>query len=194
MILSDGEIKAALAAGQIVIDPRPNENDYTTSAVDLHLGDQLFELLTPDELAQQEPTGVERSMVVDVSRISIQLLTQRYAREVPRQADGSFLLEPGRFVLGNTKERVELPKESRIAARIEGRSTLARLGLVVHMTAPTIHADFRGTVILEIYHFGPYTLRIPPGVAFCQLIFERVGEVPEGPARTAYQDQQTARE
>lgn len=177
-----------------MIDPPPTDNDYTTSAVDLHLGEQLFELLTPDELAEQEPAGVERSMVVDVSRISIQQLTQRYARELRKEPDGSFLLEPHRFVLGNTRERVELPKKSRIAARVEGRSTLARLGLVVHMTAPTIHADFRGTIVLEIYHFGPYTLRIPPGVAFCQLIFERVGEEPEGPVRTSYQDQRTVRE
>lgn len=193
MILSDGEIKAALAAGHIVIDPAPAEADYTTSAVDLHLGEQLFELLTPAELAAQEPAGVERSLIVDVSTISIQQLTQRYAREVPRQDDGTFLLEPGRFVLGATRERVELPTESRIAARVEGRSTLARLGLVVHMTAPTIHAGFRGTIVLEIYHFGPYTLRLRPGVSFCQLIFERLGEVPEGPARTGYINQENVR-
>ena len=62
------------------------------------------------------------------------------------------------------------------------------------MTAPTIHAGFRGTIVLEIYHFGPYTLRVRPGVACCQLIFERLGEVPEGPVRTTYQDQRTVRE
>lgn len=124
MILSDREIKAALAAGEIVIGPPPAETDYTTSAVDLHLGDQLFELLTPEELAAQEPAGVERSIIVDVSKINIQQLTRRYAREVPKQPDGSFLLDPHRFVLGATRERVELPRESRIAARVEGRSTL----------------------------------------------------------------------
>lgn len=193
MILSDGEIREALAKGEIVLDPPPADTDYTTSAVDLHLGEQLFELLTPEDLAQGEPPGVERPIVVDVRQIDIRQLSQRYTREVRKEPDGSFLLHPRQFVLGNTRERVELPKESRIAARVEGRSTLARLGLVVHMTAPTIHADFRN-IVLEIYHFGPYTVRIWPGLAFCQLIFERLGRVPEGPARTAFQDQRTVRE
>lgn len=194
MILSDGEIKQALREGKIIIDPEPAETDYTTSALDLHLGDQLFELVTPQELEAQEPPGVRRPIEVDVSAIDIRALTQRYAREVPKESDGTFLIRPRQFVLGNTRERVDLPKESQIAARVEGRSTLARLGLVVHLTAPTIHAGFQGTIVLEIYNFGPYPLRVAPGTAVCQLIFERLGAVPEGPVRTTYRDQRTVRD
>jgi dCTP deaminase len=193
LILSNSEIREALNTGAIVIEPSPAAEDYTTSAVDLHLGDELFEFVEPRELASQEPEGVERPMIVDVSRISIPQLTQRYARRVPTERDGSFLLGPSKFVLGITKDFLELPEQSRIAARVEGRSTLARLGLVVHMTAPTIHSGFRGAIVLEMYNFGPYTLRIRPGVAICQLIFEQLGREPEGTIRTAYQDQRSVR-
>lgn len=83
-----------------------------------------------------------------------------------------------------------LPPQSRIAARVEGRSTLARLGLVVHLTAPVIHAGFSGIIALEMYHFGPHPLRLWPGKhPICQLIFERVGEEPEGGVRSVYQGQ-----
>lgn len=69
-----------------------------------------------------------------------------YARPVELYPDGYFLLERNDFRLAITHERVELPKESKIAARVEGRSTLARLGLAVHMTAPTIHCGFAGNI------------------------------------------------
>jgi Helix-turn-helix len=85
LILSDGEIKQALREGKIVIDPEPAETDYTTSALDLHLGDQLFELVTPEELAAQEPRGVRRPIDVDVSAIAIRALTQQYARELAQR-------------------------------------------------------------------------------------------------------------
>jgi dCTP deaminase len=95
-------------------------------------------------------------------------------------------------VLGTTLERIHLPEEGRIAARVEGKSTLARLGFVVHMTAPTIHSGFRGVITLEILNFGLYPLRLKPGARICQLIFERVGEVPLLGQTTQYQDQAKA--
>lgn len=63
-----------------------------------------------------------------------------------------------------TKEFVEIPKGSKIAARVEGKSSLARTGLTIHMTAPTIHADFSGTIALEMYNFGVYPVRLRPGM------------------------------
>jgi dCTP deaminase len=186
LILSDREIKAALEKGEIDIDPRPGEADYNTSAVDLHLGDRLFELRTVEELQASEPPGMEVSYIVDVGRVRVPELVQRYGKEVAREPDGTFLVHPHRLMLGATEERVDLPKEPKIAARVEGRSSLARLGLVVHFTAPTIHAGFRGNIVLEIYNFGPYPLRVAPGIAFCQLIFERLGEEPEGSTGSTY--------
>src|SRR5262249_40241594 len=60
----------------------------------------------------------------------------------------------------------------RLAARVEGKSSLARLGLVIHMTAPTIHADFEGRIRLEMMNHGAVPIRLWPGMRICQLIFE----------------------
>ena len=194
MILSDGEIKEALRRRAIIIDPLPREEQFTTSALDLILGDEILELKTPEELAQEEPAGVERPLVIDPSEIDIRRFLQKYGKPLPRQPNGSYVLPPGKFVLGITREYVELPRRSKIAARVEGRSTLARLGLVVHLTAPTIHAGFPGHIVLEMCNFGSFPLRLQPGrLAICQLIFERVGRVPQSGVKTKYAGQRRLR-
>jgi len=66
----------------------------------------------------------------------------------------------------------------RLAARIEGRSSLARFGLIVHCTAPTIHAEFSGNITLEITNLGSYPIMLRPGMRICQLIVETVEGVP----------------
>ncbi len=192
MILSDGEIEEALGNGEIVIDPPPSEDQFTTSAVDLHLGDEILELKTFEQLQSEEPDGVIRPILIDPGEIDIYPYLQKYAKPVPRASDGSFMLPPHKFVLGKTLEKIKLPRT--IAARVEGRSTLARLGLVVHLTAPTIHAGFSGRIILEMCNFGTYPLQIQPkNLEICQLIFERLGREPKGPVRTVYVDQETIR-
>ncbi len=84
-----------------------------------------------------------------------------------RAKDGLlFTLEPRQFVLSQTLETVEFPiKEGSVplAARVEGRSSWARCGLLVHFTAPTIHAGFKGPIILEICNLGPATISLRPG-------------------------------
>jgi dCTP deaminase len=99
-----------------------------------------------------------------------------------------FVLPPGAFVLGWTSEQIQLPHASRLAARVEGRSSLARLGVGVHVTAPTIHAGFGylgdpahlGTRIrLEIWNCGPLHVCLQRGMKVCQLILEEVHGTPE---------------
>ncbi|HEY1235578.1 MAG TPA: hypothetical protein VGH22_19520 [Candidatus Binatia bacterium] len=115
-------------------------------------------------------------------------------KPLPRKPDGSFKLAPSKFV-GITREYVELPRKSKIAARVEGRSTLARLGPVVHITAPTIHSGFLGKIVLEVHNFGTYRLRpVANQLDICQLIFERIGKVPSGPINTRYLQQKTVRQ
>lgn len=94
--------------------------------------------------------------------------------------DGSFILKPGKFILAWTVEKVGLPINSRIAAGVEGKSSLARLGIVMHLTAPTIHAAFGATVgvhgaqlQLEMCNHGTLQVRLTPGLPVCQLIFEQ---------------------
>ena len=96
--------------------------------------------------------------------------------------DQPFVLEPNRFVLGRTQERVELPlfdePDKSLAARVEGKSSYARCGLLVHFTAPTIHAGFEGTITLEIINLGRYSISLHPCMPICQLIVEEVRGIP----------------
>jgi dCTP deaminase len=94
-------------------------------------------------------------------------------------ADAGFPLEPNELILGWTVEYVDLPIDSRIAARVEGKSSLARLGIGIHMTAPTIHAGFNGQIQLEIVSHGCYPILLKPGMRLCQLIFEMTAGTPD---------------
>ena len=76
-----------------------------------------------------------------------------------------------------------------LAARIEGRSSLARFGLSVHQTAPTIHADFRGAIRLEIANVGPFVCRLTPGIRICQLIVEELKTPATEGLLSRFQDQ-----
>ncbi|MBI4504215.1 MAG: dCTP deaminase [Chloroflexi bacterium] len=197
MILSDREIEDLLAKRAIVIEPPPLPRQYTTSALDLTLGDELYEFRTPQEIQQEiqaaQPRGVRLSVAIDMADPYFAAISQKYLRPVRKEPDGSFLIERHQFVLGSTREYIKLPKEQRIAARVESKSTLARFGLVVHLTAPTVHAGFSGVLVLEICNLGYYPLRLVPGQRICQLIFERLRRVPKGPVRTQYQHQQGVR-
>jgi dCTP deaminase len=97
-------------------------------------------------------------------------------------------IQPGSLMLGWTIEKVQLPRESRLAARVEGKSSLARIGIGVHITAPTIHAGFGfragepsfegNSIQLEIWNFGPFNVRLTKAMPICQLIFEEVHGTP----------------
>ena len=114
-------------------------------------------------------------------------LLREHATTLILPAEG-FILKPGAFVLGWTEEQIRLPHTSRLAARVEGRSSLARLGVGVHVTAPTIHAGFGATddphypgtrVRLEIWNCGPLHVCLEQGMKVCQLILEEVHGTPE---------------
>ena len=98
-----------------------------------------------------------------------------------------FVLKPGEFVLAWTAETISLPNF--LCARVEGRSTLARLGLSIHQTAPTVHATFTGKLQLELRNGGPYTMELFPGMKVCQLIVEQLSSPAEASLRSIHQDQ-----
>ena len=112
----------------------------------------------------------------------------QFSSRVPIDEREGFDLEPRQFVLGYTQQRIYLPNQSRIAARVEGKSSLARLGVGVHVTAPTIHAGFGYNpensdhpglpIQLEIFNVGNQIVVLDVGMPICQLILEEVREVP----------------
>jgi dCTP deaminase len=182
MILSDRENKLALKRDHIRITPPPPDSAISSTAVDLTLGDEIS-YWNPATGPDGEPLVVyPHQPEFDVIRL---LREQGTTLLLPREG---FILKPGWFVLGWTAERICLPYASRLAARVEGRSSLARLGVGIHITAPTIHAGFGftsdpgypGTCIrLEIWNCGPLAVCLQTGMRVCQLILEEVHGTPE---------------
>lgn len=187
MILSDRDIQQALAKGELRIDPAPQAAQYSPSAVDLLLGDEPLKEWDPSIVGQ---SGVEQ--IIDPEGIKFRDLAERFLKELPRQPDGSFIVPPRKFVLAITHETVDFPLKGKLAARVEGRSSIARLGLTVHITAPTIHCGFRGRITLEMFNLGPFNLRLRPGkTRICQLIIERVTSVPRSGLKSAFVGQRS---
>ena len=161
-ILSDEQIWGLIRSGRIKLDPAPLSDAVTTSAIDLRLGN---EFKVPRAQAQAAGLWIdtrESTAVMDA-------IAANY--EVRNVANGSYFeMEPGMFALGWTLEQVTLP--SYLSARVEGRSTLARVGLSIHQSAPTVHANFNNKLQLELTNASPHTLRLYPGQSICQLILE----------------------
>jgi dCTP deaminase len=184
MILSNEEIRKALRAGEIAITPDPADDQYTTSAVDLFLGDEFR--CWEEKLFKATGAHIE----LNLAEQQFSLTAAAYLVDKRREVDGTVLLPPNAFVLAVTREKIHLRHEARIAARVEGRSSLARIGLMVHLTAPTIHAGFEGHITLEMLNHSPFYLKLVPNkTRICQLIFERLGEAPTGSIATEFQGQ-----
>jgi dCTP deaminase len=182
MILSDREIKAALARHALKITPVPDLEAWSSTAIDLHLAKQL--------VAWQRPggAGVETVICPAHPDYSFDAVRDRYGNAFEIANDG-FVFKSQAFLLGWTIEKIQLPHRSRLAARVEGKSSLARLGIGVHVTAPTIHAGFGykagdssyagNPLQLEMWNCGPLDVKIVEGMPICQLIFELVDGTPE---------------
>jgi len=182
MILSDREIQAALAREAVLIHPRPEATAWSSTALDLTLDKELrrWKPLSDESIAAAVCPGNPT--------FSYTRLVARHT-EIVDIGSSHFDLQPKEFILGWTRERIKLPHRARLAARVEGKSSLARLGLGVHVTAPTIHAGFgfdasdpggKGNPIqLEIWNIGNLTIRLTFKLAICQLIFEEVHGTPE---------------
>jgi dCTP deaminase len=182
MILSDREIRAALTRESIRItpDPRLDPAVWTSTALDLRLHRELARwTFRQSSVVPFRPASVD---------FDFKAMLQAHGEPVLISSDG-LEVRPGDFYLGWTADRLQLPHPSRIAARVEGKSSLARLGLGVHVTAPTIHAGFGyketepaypgSSIQLEIWNFGPVSVVLETGMKICQLIFETVDGTPE---------------
>lgn len=165
MILTDREIQLSLHHGQFTIDPCPELECYSSTSVDLRLKETLT--IFHDDIN----TNAIETVIDPTKRYSAEQVIRKFSDE-KTIGDEGYVLHPGIFVLGWTYERVDLPIHSRIAARVEGKSSLARLGLLVHFTAPTIHSGFNNLIRLEILNLGRIPIRLHKKMRICQLIFE----------------------
>lgn len=168
MVLTDREIQVAIEAKQILIDPIPSvATAYSSTSLDLTLHRYIRTWNKPKVI------GVEQTTVSPATKgYNVLDFIKEYSSLQEMDADG-FIVEPGTFILGWTEETISLPASARIAARVEGKSSLARVGIGIHITAPTIHAGFTGPIQLEICNHGSLRVKLLTGMPVCQLVFEQ---------------------
>jgi len=154
MLLSDRDITAELESGRVGLDPYEPAM-LQPSSIDVRL-DRYFRLFDNHKYPFIDPAEDQP----DLTRL------------VEAKGEGPFILHPGEFVLGATFERVTLPDD--LAARLEGKSSLGRLGLLTHSTAGFIDPGFSGHVTLELSNVATLPIKLWPGMKIGQLCFFRL--------------------
>src|SRR6056297_395897 len=177
MILSDTDLLERLGEGDLVVDPIDDiDTQVQPASIDMRLGPEFLEFQRTN-IPCIHPNRAEE--------------VDDYVRETYVEEGEEFLLHPGDFVLGTTKERVEIPSD--LVATVEGRSSLGRLAVVVHATAGFIDPGFKGQITLELSNLGTAPVALTPGMRISQLVFTELKSEstrPYGAERgSKYQDQ-----
>ncbi|MFH7563985.1 dCTP deaminase [Oceanimonas smirnovii] len=178
MRLCDRDIKQYLAEGRIKIDPAPAEERISGVSVDVLLGNafRVFQDHTAPYIDLSGPKGQVQEQINRVMSDEIVI------------ADGeAFFLHPGELALAVTHESVTLPDD--IVGWLDGRSSLARLGLMVHVTAHRIDPGWSGRIVLEFYNSGKLPLALRPQMVIGALNFETMS----GPAERPYMSRASAK-
>ena len=178
MILSDVDIRQRMEKGEIVIDPLDDPDlQIQPASVDLKLGEEFLEF--------------RRTNIPCIHPNSEDEVT-KYVRKTIVKEGEEFILHPSDFVLGTTKERVEIPPD--LIAHVQGRSSLGRLAIVIHATAGVIDPGYRGQITLELSNLGTAPVALTPGMRISQVIFTELktpAKNPYGKGRgSKYQDQE----
>lgn len=165
MVLSDRDIKKYIAEGRVKIIPRPDyESQLGSCSLDLRLGTSF--------------------RVYDKSNISVidpydKTLMEKLTNTMEVTEGKAFILHPNEFALAITKEYIELPDD--LTARLEGRSSIGRLGVIIHSTAANIDSGFRGQITLELANMGRLPVKLYPGMRICSISFETLSSPSETP-------------
>jgi dCTP deaminase len=162
VLLSDRDIRREIDAGRVQLDPY-DAGMIQPSSVDLRL-DRYFRVFQNHRYSHIDPAEAQEELTV----------------QVEPEGDEPFVLHPGEFVLGSTLEQVTLPDD--LAGRLEGKSSLGRLGLLTHSTAGFIDPGFTGHVTLELSNVANLPIKLWPGMKVGQLCLFRL----ESPAEHPY--------
>lgn len=167
MILSDRDIKAAIASGKVKIEATQGElfAHIHASSMDLRLGN-VFKVYEHSKYALLDPKN-PKTFAQNMRIITV-------------PDNEAFIVQPGEFILGVTREKITVPDD--LVVRVEGRSSLGRLGIIVHSTAGFVDPGFSGTITLEISNLNRLPVALYPGMRICQLAFE----IMSSPAETPY--------
>jgi len=161
VLLSDRDILAEIDNGRVVLDPL-ERSMIQPSSIDVRL-DKFFRVFDNHKYPHIDPAADQSDLT----------------REVSVERGEEFILHPGEFVLGSTYELITLPDD--VAARLEGKSSLGRLGLMTHSTAGFIDPGFSGHVTLELANVATLPIKLYPGMKIGQLCFFRLSSPAEHP-------------
>jgi len=166
MILSDVDILGRLEDGNLGIEPIDDlDTQVQPASVDLRLGEEFLEFQRTN-IPYIHPDSADE--------------VDEYVTETHVSEGDDFILHPGDFVLGTTKERVSIPAD--LLATVQGRSSLGRLAIVIHATAGIVDPGYQGQITLELSNLGTAPVALSPGMRVSQLIFTEL----ETPARRPY--------
>ncbi len=177
MILSDRDILARLKQGDLVVDPLDDPDlQVQPASIDLRLGDEFLVFRNP-HIPFIDPQAS------DLSGLTEKIVVGR---------GSPFILHPGEFALGTTHERVRIPAD--LVAKVEGRSSLGRLAVVVHATAGFVDPGFEGHITLELSNLGRVPVALHPGMRISQIALHQMSSPAQRPygspgRRSKYQGQ-----
>jgi dCTP deaminase len=173
MVLSDRDIKKALKDKRIVIKPTPDfASQLGSCSIDLRLGN-TFRVFDHSKHAHIDPSKKDYSNEI--------------TKVIKVEKNGTFIMQPGEFVLAVTLENVKIPSD--LMGRLEGRSSLGRLGLVVHSTASIFDPGWDGKPVLELGNLGRMAIKLTVGMRICAMTFEELSS----PAVTPYTSKKYAK-
>ena len=164
-MLSDRDIKRYLKEKKIVITPFPDLSTQLGScSVDLRLGN-TFRVFEHSKYPYIDP--FEKN------------IGEQVTRQIVIDKKEAFIIQPGDFVLATTVEYIEIPDD--LTGRLEGRSSIGRLGVVIHSTAANIECGFKGHIALELANMGKMPVALYPGMRICSISFEELSSPAEVP-------------
>lgn len=173
MILSDTDIKKALKDKRIVIKPTPDlKTQLGSCSIDLRLG-YLFRIFDHSKYPYIDPYKKDYG--------------EEITREIKLKPGQQFIMQPGDFVLAATLENVKIPND--LMGRLEGRSSLGRMGIVVHSTASIFDPGWDGKCVLELGNLGRMAVVLTPGMRICAMTFEEL----KSPSETPYNKRRDAK-
>lgn len=188
MYLSDRDIAWAIETGKLTVDPRPEKIDATS--IDLRLDSienaKIWDI--PKFMQHQNSVGASRPEL-RIAKYNLATFSGRFLTHPPEYSDSEdqrvgrrgnqIVVKPLGFVLWTTVEEVGTPSANAdLICFVDGKSTRARAGIVVHLTAPTIHSSWTGKITLEIFNAGPFDIVLEPGDVIAQIIVAKITSPP----------------